>query len=173
MNRLGRIWQSLDGERRLAAAACLLLIFSEFLPWYGGSITEKGKPISKTLTAIGAFSLVELAILVLAGAVLFLLAARAENRAFHLPGSDGAWIAVAGFWATFLIVYRLLDRPEDLVVGKLGPRWGMFIALAATITLAIAGLRERRRELDRAARGEAMEPPPPEPPPPDRPPERP
>ena len=109
-------------------------------------------------------------ILLLAGAVLFLLAARAENRAFHLPGSDGAWIALAGFWATFLIVYRLLDRPEDLVVGKLGPRWGMFIALAATITLAIAGLRERRRELDRVARGEAMEPPPPPPPPPREPP---
>lgn len=146
------VLRTLDPDRRLAAAACAALVFSVFLPWYGGSITLRGKPVSKTLTAIGAFSLVELGVIVLAGAVLALLWARAESREFHLPGTDGFWIATAGFWAIFLIVYRMLDRPEDLVVGRLGPRWGMFVALAAAIALAAAGVRERQREL---GRGEA------------------
>jgi transcriptional regulator GlxA family with amidase domain len=68
-------------------------------------------------------------------AVLGLLFARAERRAFHLPLGDGTVIAAAGAWAGVLIVVRLLDRP-------LGQN---LLALACAAILVVAGLREQAK----------------------------
>ena len=84
-----RAWRYLDGEQRVAAVACVLLIVSTF----------------------GAFSFVEAAIVLVALAVLLLLKKRADGRSFHLPFGDGAVIMAAGAWSALLIVVRLFDRP--------------------------------------------------------------
>jgi hypothetical protein len=149
--RLRGAWSALAREERLAALAALALWVSMFLPWYGKSVTE---PVSGSLraaayklTAFGAFSFVEAAVLLVAAAVLALLFARAERRAFHLPGGDGGVILVAGAWTSLLIFYRMLDKPGTTgnaqLTATIGLQWGIFVALAAAIGLGYAGTRLR------------------------------
>ena len=44
-------------------------------------------------------------------AVLALLFARGERRAFHLPGGDGVVVLLAGAWVAVLVFYRMFDKP--------------------------------------------------------------
>jgi hypothetical protein len=135
----------------MAAAAALAMWVSMFLPWYGKSVTESVKNSLKAagynLTAFGAFSFVEAAVLLVSAGVLAMLFARAERRAFHLPGGDGFVILAAGVWAGLLIFYRMLDKPGTTGNAKLtttiGLQWGIFVALAAAGVLAYAGTRVR------------------------------
>jgi len=166
--RLGRAWRTGGADQRLGAAAALGLFASMFLPWYSKTVYFVGignRPQlrSISLSAFGAFSFVEAAVLVVAAAVLALLFARAERRAFHLPGGDGTIIAAAGLWAAALIFYRLLDKPtlkgNDTVAASEGVQWGIFVALLLALALAWTGGRvraARRPEpplIDRRGRG--------------------
>jgi hypothetical protein len=146
-----RAWRALDREQRLSAFAALSLWITMFLPWYSESpagVIKKGESVvSSTLTAWGAFSWVEAAVLVVSVGVLFLLFARGERRAFHLPGGDGFVIMLAGGWAGALIIYRMFDKTSQVVGGlKITPgnEWGIFFALFAALWLAWTGLAMRR-----------------------------
>ena len=79
--------------------------------------------------------------------MLVLLWARAERKAFHLPGGDGTVIMGAGLWVMFLIFYRQLDKPngrkEGLIQTSIGVEWGIFIAFLLGALLAYAGYRLR------------------------------
>jgi hypothetical protein len=79
--------------------------------------------------------------------VIVLLWARAERKAFHLPGGDGTVIMGAGLWVMFLIFYRQLDKPngrkEGLIQTSIGVQWGIFIAFLLGALLAYAGYRLR------------------------------
>ncbi len=150
--RVVRAWRGAGADQRLGAAAALGLFASMFLPWYTKtvyfvSVGNRPELRSISLSAFGAFSFVEAAVLLVASAVLALLFARAERRAFHLPGGDGAVIAAAGLWAAALIFYRLLDKPtlkgNDTVAASEGVQWGVFVALLLALTLAWAGGRVR------------------------------
>ncbi len=151
---------SLDPEQRIAAVAAVVLWASMFLPWYGKSVTEpvKGslRAASYTLSAFGAFSFVEAAVLLVATSVLVLLFARAERRAFHLPGGDGAVILVAGAWTSLLVFYRMLDKPGTTgnaqLTTTIGLQWGIFVAIAAAIALTYAGTRLRAAHRPEPAR---------------------
>ena len=139
MTRLTTAWQTLAAEQRLAAVAALATMLSTVLPWY--SITPV-RGSSRTVSAFGVYSFVEAAIFLVALAVLALLFARGERRAFHLPGGDGAVITAAGAWVVFLVFYRQFDKPE--VQGALvGVEWGIFVTVLAGAGLALAGLRLR------------------------------
>jgi hypothetical protein len=152
--RVRAAWNALAPEQRLAAVAALLLFLTMFLPWYGKDVIvlEKGKPTGfpqhDALNAFQVFSFVEAAVLLVAGGVLGLLFARAERRTFHLPGGDGTVISAAGAWAALLILIRMFDKPDasgNSVTGvTVGIEWGIFIALAAAVALALAGQRLRR-----------------------------
>jgi hypothetical protein len=110
-------WRAWNVEQRVAAVGSVLLIIS----------------------ALGPFSWVEVAIILVGVSVLLLLKRRADGRPFHLPFGDGIVIAAAGAWAALLILIRLFDRP----LGQ-----GM-LALACAALLVGAGLRERaRRPMD-------------------------
>ncbi len=150
-SRLPGAVRALAPEQRIAAGAALALWLSMFLPWYGKSVTETVKNSLRAagydLSAFGAFSFVEAAVLLVASAVLALLFARAERRAFHLPGGDGLVILAGGVWVSVLIFYRMLDKPgttgNDRLTTTVGLQWGIFFALAASISLAYAGARVR------------------------------
>ena len=138
----------LDPEQRLAAIGAALLIVSEFLPWYTNDFEIGGGVRTVTQTALQSASYVELALLIIAAAVGLLLFWRAEGHELHLPTSDGTLLTIAGLWSTVLIFLRMLDRPEATInelTLRLGLDWGVFVALAATVTLTTAGLRERRK----------------------------
>jgi hypothetical protein len=68
--------------------------------------------------------------------------ARSERRDFHMPGSDGAVVMVAGAWATLLIFYRVFSRPAGHGY-PVGIEWGFLLAFLAAGVLTFAGWRMR------------------------------
>jgi len=137
--RIGRAWRTLTPDGRLAAIASAALFLSMLLPWYG----VQGRAGSDSVSAFGAFSFVEAAVLLVALAVLALLFARSEHATFHLPGGDGTSVMAAGGWVAVLLIWRLFDKPH--ASGALvGVEWGIFFALACAGLLAYAGARMRR-----------------------------
>jgi hypothetical protein len=151
IGRIARATRALAPEQRLAGVAAIALWLAMFLPWYSKSTTYvvKGspKPASYSVSAFGAFSFVEAAVLLVSAGVLFMLFARGERRAFHLPGGDGLIVMLAGIWTGVLIFYRMLDKPgttgNATLTTTIGIQWGIFIALFAAIALAWAGTRIR------------------------------
>jgi hypothetical protein len=151
LGRIGRDWRALSSEQRLAAVAALLLLASMLLPWYeetGNAIVGgKLERIDDAKSAFGVYSFVEAAIFVVVVGTIALLWARAERKAFHLPGGDGTVIMGAGLWVMFLIFYRQLDKPngrkEGLIQTSVGVQWGIFIAFLLGALLAYAGYRIR------------------------------
>ena len=145
LGRIGVAWRGLGGEQRRAALAALGLFVSMFLPWYEKSYApaRASHPLHDNLSAFGAFSFVEAAVLLVAAGVLAMLFARGERRAFHLPGGDGTVILAAGGWAALLIVWRLFDKPGVGGNATIGLQWGIFFALLAAGILAWTGARVR------------------------------
>jgi hypothetical protein len=144
--QLRAAYVALDRDQRFAAGAAIGLLVAMFLPWYEKTVVITGTRtfVSDTISAFGAVSFVEAAIFLVAGGVLVLLLARAEERAFHLPGGDGTVIFGAGLWATALIFYRVFDRPDvSGEGGTVGIQWGFVVAFVAAGALAFAGQRIR------------------------------
>jgi hypothetical protein len=151
LSRIGRNWRALSSEQRLAAIAAFALLLSMLLPWYhetGNALVGKSlQSIDDSKSAFGVYSFIEAAIFVVVAGVLVLLWARAERKAFHLPGGDGTVIMGAGLWVMLLIFYRQLDKPngrhEGLIQTSIGVDWGIFIAFLLGALLAYAGYRIR------------------------------
>ena len=95
--------------------------------------------------------------------MLVLLWARAERKAFHLPGGDGTVIMGAGLWVMFLIFYRQVDKPngrkEGLIQTSIGVQWGIFIAFLLGALLAYAGYRIRASHVPEPLVDDAPPPP--------------
>jgi hypothetical protein len=149
--RLTRAWRVLEFDQRIAAGGALALLVSMFLPWYQKSffvqVNGSLQAAKDSVSAFGAFSFVEAAVLLVAAALCFLLYARAERRAFHLPFGDGPIIAAGGAWVALLIVIRFFDKPSVDAPGRaaatVGIQWGAFVALAAAGAIFYAGSRIR------------------------------
>jgi hypothetical protein len=144
MTRISRAWGALAPEQRIAAVAALALLVTMFLPWYDlQSLNRKSGAInSHSISAFGDVSFVEAAVFLVAAGVIALLFARAERRDFHMPGSDGAIVMIAGGWATLLIFYRVFSRPAGHGY-PVGIQWGFFLAFVAAGALTYAGWRMR------------------------------
>jgi hypothetical protein len=145
LTRIASGWRAMAPEQRLAAAASLGLLITMFFPWYGlQSLNRKtGEIHSHSINAFGDVSFVEAAVFLVAAGVIVLLFARAERRAFHLPGGDGTVVTAAGGWAALLIFYRVFDRPDGAGY-PVGIEWGFFLAFVAAGSLAYAGWRIRQ-----------------------------
>ena len=138
--------RGLSPEMRMAAAAAGALAVSLILPWYQKSYVPEGQRqfVQSNVSAFGVFTFVEAAVLLVACAVLFLVWARSQGKAFHLPGGDGVAITLAGGWALLLLVWRLFDKPDIPGIGvTVGIQWGIFGALLAAGALVVAGARVR------------------------------
>jgi hypothetical protein len=144
MTRLARAWGALEPEQRLAAAAAIALLLTMFFPWYElQSLNRRTGAInSRSISAFGDVSFVEAAVFLVAAGVIALMFARAERRDFHMPGSDGAIVMIAGGWATLLIFYRVFSRPAGHGY-PVGIQWGFFLAFVAAGALTYAGWRMR------------------------------
>lgn len=149
LSRSTRAWSALHPDQRLAGAAAAGLFVSMLLPWYTKTDTvvvgDAPRSIASAFTAFGEFSFVEAAVLLVSAFVLMTLFARAEQRAFHLPGGDGLDIMLAGAWSAILIFYRMLDKPalrlNEVISATEGISWGIFVALLLALALALAGWR--------------------------------
>jgi hypothetical protein len=139
---LRAIYLGLDGEQRFAAVVALVLAASVFLPWWHDPFLDA------SYVGVRRLTFAEVALFLVAASVLLLLVRRGEGKAFHLPLSDSTLIAAAGVWATFLVLYRMIDAPSR-TAGKVtedyGIRWGLLVALVSALLLAATGVRERRR----------------------------
>jgi hypothetical protein len=138
--------RELPAELRNAGIAAGALVLTLFLPWYTQSYVPEGARlfVTRNVSAFGVFSFVEAAVLLVAAAVLFLIWARSEGRAFHLPGGDGTAIMLAGGWAVLLLVWRLFDKPDAPNPSEdYGLQWGIAAALAAAVALVVTGARVR------------------------------
>jgi hypothetical protein len=174
--RIRRNWRALSSEQRLVAVAAFALLLSMLLPWYQetgfANVNNRLERIDDAKSAFGVYSFIEAAIFVVVAGVLALMWARAERKAFHLPGGDGTVIMGAGLWVMFLIFYRQLDKPdsrrEGLVQTSVGVQWGIFIAFLLGALLAYAGYRIRAAHVPEPVTDDAPPPPEPEagPPPP-------
>jgi hypothetical protein len=141
-------FRALPAEMQQAAGAAAGLALTMLLPWYEKSYFDttgpQARPQSANLSAFGVFSFVEAAILLVAAGVLYLIWARSQQKAFHLPGGDGTVIMAAGGWAVLLLVWRLFDKPDVSDPGAtVGIQWGIFVALVAAGALSAAGARVR------------------------------
>jgi hypothetical protein len=144
MTRFTRAWGALGYEQRIAAVAAVALLVTMFFPWYElQSLNPKTHAIdSRSISAFGDVSFVEAAVFLVAAGVVALLFARAERKDFHMPGSDGAVVMIAGGWATLLIFYRVFSRPAGHGY-PVGIQWGFFLAFVAAGALTYAGWRMR------------------------------
>lgn len=143
MTRVARAWAALEREQRWATLAAIALLVTMFLPWYQlQSLDRKGVIHPHSISAFGDVSFVEAAVFLVAAGVIALLFARAERRDFHMPGSDGAVVMLAGGWATLLIFYRVFSRPDGHGY-PVGIQWGFFLAFVAAGLLTYAGWRMR------------------------------
>jgi hypothetical protein len=135
--------QALDPNQRLAALSALALAGSRFLPWWRDPL------LGITYVGVRRLTFLEVALFLVALAVLLLLFGRAEGRAFHLPLADGTLIAAAGAWASLLVIIRMLDPPSRTLghmTRDYGVRFGAVFALLSAISLAAAGARARRKQ---------------------------
>ena len=156
VSKLRTLYDRLGRLDRLAVIASLVLFISQVFPWYKGKLyvvepDGRVQSIVAQHSGIGTFSFIEIALLITAASVLFLLFARAEGHAIRLPISDGTLFASAGVWAIFLIVFRSFDRPEISFEGasaEMGLQWGIFVALISAIVLALVGLSKQRSTPD-------------------------
>src|SRR5436305_1343562 len=142
VRRIRRAWSALGGDQRLVAVAALRLFVCLFFPWYSTSPTHvpaHQHGVSTSHGGLATFGWVEAAVLLVALGVLWLLFARAERRAFHLPGGDGGVILAAGVWVAFLILWRFFDRPGFGSGVAVGLPCGTFLTLPVARLPASAG----------------------------------
>ena len=137
------VFRSLAAHERLAVAGAAIVVASLFLPWYG--VTLAGGLVK---TALGTFGLIEAALILTVGSAAFLILSSTRGYTLPRPLDEGTLLAVAGAWSALLITYRIFDRPDFELAGagRVGLRYGIFVALIGAALLVIGGLRKRREE---------------------------
>jgi hypothetical protein len=144
---ISRELRGLRGNERLAVIGVALIAGSLLLPWYG--IPVAGDLVQ---TGLGVFGWAEGALVLTAAAALFLALQIGGGYVPPRPLREWAMLFAAGAWAAAIVVYRMVDRPEldfEVVVRverDYSLRYGIFVALAGALLIAVAGLRARRTE---------------------------
>jgi hypothetical protein len=130
-------------NERLAGIGALVVIASLLLPWYGAPIASLVK------TGFGAFSFATAAMVLTAGACIYLIVEVGNGYRPPRPLTVGTLLIVAGVWAGLLILYQMVDRPNFDFAGvndDYNVRYGTFVALGGAAAMILAGTRRRVRE---------------------------
>jgi len=149
--QLARDLRGLGGNERIAVIGAAIMVFSLFLPWY-----QAPESNDLVLTGIGAFSFAEGALLLIAGATVFLAIEGGGGYIPPRPLREWGLFVGAGSWAAVIVVYRMFDRPPFEFAGihaHYELHYAIFVALAGALVIVAAGLRMRPRE--RAKRPQA------------------
>ncbi len=143
----------LDDGRKLSALAGAVFLVSLFLPWFQKSVLppDTRQFVTTSLSAFGAFSWIEAALLLVDVAVLALLYLRSTGRRVELPADDGTMIAFAGGWMLVLLVVRVVfAKPEVTGTAGTAPtvglQWGLLVAMGAAGGMLASGLASRAIE---------------------------
>ena len=130
--------------QRIAALGALACVLSLPLPWY-----KLGLAPSLSKSGFDRFGFDTAALLLTDAAALTLIVRVGRGRKLPRPLYEGTLLAMAGFWSIVLVVFLMVDRPQISLANfpiDLGLGYGIFIALAGSLTLTVAGLRIRRDE---------------------------
>ena len=112
----------------LAATAGVALIVSLFLPWYEDD--------SGDVNGFEALTIIDLALAALSVLAISLAVAQATRDNPALPVGAGVLTVTLGILGILLVLFRLVDQPEDDLIG-LGI--GAWLALAATVSITAGG----------------------------------
>jgi hypothetical protein len=140
---------SLGRYERLAALGALACIASVPLPWYHVRYAD-----SFTKSGFGSFGFAEAALLITVAAALVLLVEVGRGRRPPLPLHVGTMLIVAGVWSAILVGLLMIDRPTTTIRDfptDYALSFGIFVAMAGAVTIAVAGWRIRHSELSREA----------------------
>lgn len=143
----------LRAAERLAALGVGVIAVSLLLPCYGVPGSD-----DLAATGLGEFTGLEAALVLTAGAALWLTLATGGGYDPPRPLSVGGMLIAAGAWSTVICGARLAYRPKfDLGQGipssdRYTIRYGLVVALAGAVMLLLAGIRARRRDLAGRAR---------------------
>ena len=136
--------RSLPPESRMTGGAALALVVSLLLPWYQVSYFQGGEAVTDSRSALQVFTWIEASILLVALAVLYLVYARSQRQAFHLPGGDGFVVSAGGrLGARADRVAAVRQADVDERAATVGIQWGIFFSLLAAAALVAAGARVR------------------------------
>lgn len=129
----------------MAALGAVALPGSLLFPWYGFKL---GSPLSST--GFESFGFGHAALVLIALAALWVVAAPHLDRPIPRPLERGTLLVVAGAWALALIAYLMADRPDLLAgiatIGGVRLRYGIFVAAAGAGAIIAGGLRLRRAQ---------------------------
>ena len=128
----------------MAAAAALALALSLVLPWYQKSYFQGGKVVQANVSALGVFTFVEAAVLLVAGR-------RAVPRLGALAAAAASICPVAMAWRSrspgagpcSCLSGGCSPSRASRARGDDGIQWGIFGALVAAGALIVAGARVR------------------------------
>jgi hypothetical protein len=162
----------------IAAVSAVALFIIMFLPWFGldtevpAGAEEAAEAIGVTIpdasfNAWESFDFIDLVLLVTIVVAVGLAVAAMAAQTVALPVAASSITAGLGILSTLLVLYRIIDPPEDL-----GREFWVFLGLIAAAGIAYGGWRAMQEEgtsfggeADRV-RGGGEPPPPPPPPPP-------
>jgi uncharacterized membrane protein len=112
----------------LAAAAGVLLIISLLVPWYEDD--------SGDVTGFEALTIIDLALAALALLAISLAVVQATHDSPTRPVAAGVLCVTFGILGIVLVLFRLVDQPQD---GLIGLGIGAWLALAATVAITAGG----------------------------------
>ena len=134
----------------VCGAAGVVLLASMFLDWY--AVTGR----DDTLSAWGAFSVVDLMLALVALLGIALAVSQVAGRGPALPVALGVITTTLALAGTLLVLYRILNQPgpNDLISVEAGAYVGLLASLGVFLGAWLSLSDERPRPVD---------PPPPEP----------
>jgi protein-S-isoprenylcysteine O-methyltransferase Ste14 len=125
---------------RMCVIGAVAVAASLLLPWYG--IRFSG---GLSVTGLDSFGFAHAALLLTVGSAVALIAHRLMGHTLPRPLERGTLVAVAGAWASLLVAYLMVDRPEELAGStSIGLRLGAFVAMGGALIVLGAGIRLRR-----------------------------
>jgi hypothetical protein len=138
---LGRRTPELWGlGERITWVAGLVLALSAFTGWYSG--TGEGVAVSVTGWHTGVLGKL---VLLIGVAVLVLVFLREAGIELPAAVPESLVVIALGAAATIIVIVRLISIPDEFFFAGRGI--GIFISLAAALTLIVAGLLEASEEL--------------------------
>ena len=129
----------LTPAERLVCMAAAAVLGSLLLPWYGIALSG-----GLSISGFDAFGFAAAAMLIAVGGAGFAVMRDAAGHPLARPLRSADLVTLAGAWAAAVAVYLMVDRPDELAGStRILLRIGPFVALAASLTIAGAGLRMR------------------------------